>query len=124
MRRLLAQLLSSYLLIWAPGTFAVELVSALPTMGMRGARGWIELVIHGLVAVLCAVAGRMIRMSAPAATVLAAVGVSLRAIVSLQSLFWTALPSDVAPGMRGPYAIVTCLNGIFWLFVVRRLNRP
>jgi hypothetical protein len=121
-RRIAGQLLSSYLLIWAPGTFAVELMSALPSMGMRGPRAWLELAIHGLVAVFCAIAGRMIRIAAPAALAAAAIAVGVRAAASLQSLFWTTLPSDVAPGAQLPAAILVCVNAAFWLFVIRRLN--
>jgi len=122
-RRLAGQLLSSYLLIWAPGTFAVELMSALPSMGMRGTRAWLELAVHGLVAVFCAMAGRMIRIAAPAALAAAAIAVGVRAAVSLQSVFWTTLPRDIAPGAQLPAAILVCVNGAFWLFVIRRLNR-
>ena len=122
-RRIAGQLLSSYLLIWAPGTFAVELLSALPSMGMRGPRAWLELAVHGAVAMFCAMSGRMIRIAAPSALVAAAIAVGLRAVVSLQSLYWTTLPRDLAPGAQLPTAILTCLNAAFWLFVIRRLSR-
>jgi hypothetical protein len=119
--RLLAQLLSSYLLIWAPGTFALELLATLPTVGMRGPRGWLELTVHGGAAMFCAVAGRMLRIGNPSAHVAAAIAVAVRAAVSLQSLFWTALPQDVAPGMRLPLALITSANGVFWLVLIRVL---
>ena len=54
---ILAQLLSSYLLIWAPGTFAMELLTALPSVGVRGPAAWIELTVHGVVAITCAAGG-------------------------------------------------------------------
>ena len=118
MRRIAAQLLSSYLLIWAPGMFAVELLTALPSIGMRGPRAWIELGIHGLVAVVCAVAGRMIRMGAPSAQPMAVLGIVARAATSIQSLFWSVLPRDVAPGTPGPFTALACANAIVWLAVV------
>jgi len=124
LRRLLAQLLSSYLLIWAPGTFALELLATLPTLGMRGPSGWLELAVHGAAAMFCAVAGRMLRIGNPSAAAAAAIAVAVRAAVSLQPLFWTALPQDVAPGMRLPLALFACGNGVFWLFVIRRISRP
>jgi hypothetical protein len=117
-RRIASQLLSSYLLIWVPGTFAVELLTALPSLGMRGAPAWIELGIHGAVAILCAVGGRMIRVRAPSAWRLAASGIVARAAVSMQSLFWTVLPRDVAPGTRTPLALLACVNAILWLSVL------
>jgi hypothetical protein len=122
--RILAQLLSSYLLIWAPGTFAMELLTALPSIGVRGPGAWIELVVHGVVAITCAVGGRMLRIAAPAGPAVAAVGVAARAVISLQSLFWTALPRDVAPGTRLPLALLACANAVFWLFVIRSNSRP
>src|SRR6186997_3357716 len=102
---ILAQLLSSYLLIWAPGTFAMELLTALPSIGVRGPAAWIELIVHGLVAVACAAGGRMLRIASPAGPAVATVGVATRAVISLQSLFWTVLPRDVAPGARLPLAL-------------------
>ena len=121
--KIASQLLSSYLLIWVPGTFGLELMSALPSMAMRGPRAWLELGVHGAVALFCAFAGRLIRIGAPAAPGVAAVAVGGRALVSLQSLFWTVLPRDVAPGTQVPMAVLVCLNATFWLLVIRRLNR-
>ena len=121
--RIAGQLLSSYLLIWAPGTFAIELFSAFPSMGMRGAGAWLELAVHGVVAVFCAIAGRMIRVAAPAAPGAATIAVAARGLVSLQSLFWTVLPRDVAPGAQVPMALLVCLNTTFWLLVIRRLRQ-
>jgi hypothetical protein len=116
--RIAAQLLSSYLFVWAPGMFAIELLSTLPSMGMRGPLAWIELAVHGGVAVLCAVAGRMIRLGTPAASPLAAIGIIARAAVTIQSLFWTRLPTDVAPGTRGIFTALACVNAAIWLGVL------
>jgi len=121
---ILGQLLSSYLLIWAPGTFAIELLTTLPSIGVRGPLAWLELTAHGVVATLCAVAGRMLRIGSPSAPLAAAVAVGVRAVASLQPLFWTTLPQDVAPGMLLPLTLVVCANGLFWLFVIWRISRP
>jgi hypothetical protein len=98
--------------------FAIELLSALPSIGMRGALGWIELAVHGGVAAVCAVAGRMIRLGTPAGPGLAAAGIIARAVVTIQSLFWTRLPTDVAPGTRGVFTVLACVNAAIWLGVV------
>ena len=103
-QRVLAQLLSSYLLIWAPGTFAVEFLMVLPSIGVRGPGAWIELAVHGIVAMTCAAGGRMLRIGTPAGPAVAAAGVAARAVIGVQSLFWTALPRDVAPGTHLPIA--------------------
>ncbi len=118
-RRIAAQLLSSYLLVWVPATFAVELLSVLPSIGMRGPAAWIELAVHGAVAIMCAVAGRMIRLGTPAASPLAVTGILARAAITIQSLFWTTLPQDVAPGTRGIWIALACVNALMWLGVVR-----
>ena len=120
---ILGQLLSSYLLIWAPGTFAMEALSVMPSIGVRGPVAWIELAVHGIVAIACAAGGRMLRIESPAGPAVAAVGVVARAVISLQSLVWTVLPRDVAPGTRLPLALLTCANAVFWLFVIRLLAR-
>jgi hypothetical protein len=114
-RRIAAQLLSSYLLVWVPGTFAVELLSVLPSIGMRGPAAWTELTVHGAVAIVCAVAGRMIRHGTPAGPPLAAAGILGRAAITIQALFWTTLPQDVAPGTRGIFIALACVNGLVWL---------
>jgi len=122
-QRVLAQLLSSYLLIWAPGTFAVEFLMVLPSIGVRGPGAWIELAVHGIVAMTCAAGGRMLRIGTPAGPAVAAAGVAARAVIGVQSLFWTALPRDVAPGTHLPIALLTCANAVFWLMVIRSINR-
>jgi hypothetical protein len=116
---ILGQLLSSYLLIWAPGTFAVEALAVMPSLGVRGPIAWIELAVHGIVALVCAAGGRMLRIESPVGPAVAAAGVAARAVISLQSLFWTTLPRDVAPGARLPLALLTCANAVFWLIVLR-----
>ena len=118
-RRIGGQLLSSYLLIWVPGTFAAELLTTLPSIGVRGPWAWLELSVHAIVAMICAVAGRMLRIDSPSAPVMAAAGVTARAVISLQSLFWTVLPRDVAPGMRLPLALLACAIAMVWLAVIR-----
>ena len=120
---ILGQLLSSYLLIWAPGTFAMEFLTVMPSIGVRGPVAWIELAVHGMVAIACAAGGRMLRIDSPAGPAVAAVGVAARAVISLQSIFWTVLPRDIAPGTHLPLALLTCANAIFWLIVIRLLRR-
>ena len=122
-RNILTQLLSSYLLIWAPATFAVDFLRTLPSIGVRGPGAWIELAVHGIVAMTCAAGGRMLRIGTPAGPAVAAAGVAARAVIGVQSLFWTALPRDVAPGTHLPIALLTCANAVFWLMVIRSISR-
>jgi hypothetical protein len=101
----------------------MEFLTVMPSIGVRGPVAWIELVVHGIVAVACAAGGRMLRIASPSGPAVAAVGVAARAVISLQSLFWTALPRDIAPGTRLPLALLTCANAVFWLIVIRLLGR-
>ena len=66
----------------------------------------------------------MLRIASPAGPVVAAIGVAGRALIGLQSLFWTTLPTDVAPGTALPRALLTCANAVFWLIVIRSISRP
>ena len=118
-----AILLSAYLFVWVPVNFAVELIGTVPSLGMRGALAWIELAFHGVTAVICATAGRMMRTGAPAALSAATVGVVSAAIVAIQSLLWTALPRDVAPGARWPLLALAVATAGFWLLIIARLRR-
>src|SRR5262245_15200143 len=95
--------------------FALELLSTLPSIGMRGAVGWIELAVHGAVAALCAVAGRMIRLGTPAGPGLAVAGIIARAVVAIQSLFLTRLPTDVAPGSLVVVTMLAFVIAAIWL---------
>ena len=60
----------------------------------------------------------MIRMRAPSAQPMAVFGIVARAATSIQSLFWSVLPRDVAPGTRGPFTALACANAIVWLGIV------
>ena len=116
-------LLCGYLLVWIPLNFAVELLSAVPSIEMRGTPAIVELAMHGAVAMLSATAGRM-ALTDPAATRhLASAAVLAAGGVSIQSLFWTALPRNVAPGTRLPLALFAVVTTAFWLVVVHRAQR-
>ena len=101
----------------------MELLTTLPSIGVRGPAAWIELTVHGVVAITCAAGGRMLRITSPAGPAVAAAGVAARAVISLQSLFWTTLPRDVAPGTHLPLALLACANAAFWLIVIRLISR-
>ena len=103
------RIVAVYLLVWVPLNFAFELMSALPSLGMRGAKAIAELTFHALVAALSVAASRMIPGS-PSARPAAAAAVTAAGAVAIQSLYWTVLPRNTAPGTRGPLTI-------FWIAV-------
>ena len=118
MRRTAVLLLSLYLLGWVPLRYANELLVTYPSLDMRGAPAAIELLLHGGVAVLSATAGWMIWIRAPAAPGLAVAAVVASGAAALQSLFWTSLPHQVAPGAEWPLAVASLLHTLFWLGVI------
>jgi hypothetical protein len=120
MHRALTLLLCAYLLVAVPAGFASELFSTWPSLGMRGAPAVLELGLHAVGAVICATAGYLLLTRAPAAWTAGMVAVVADAAESLQSLYWTSLPRQTAPGERVPLTIFVAALALFWLWVLRR----
>src|SRR4051812_48583963 len=97
-------LLCAVLLVWQPLSFAVEASAALPTLGMRGLPGTLELGAHAIVAALSVAAGWALWQSSPAGPMLARVALIVGAIGGVQSLYWSVLPSNVFPSDQLPLA--------------------
>jgi hypothetical protein len=116
-------LLCAVLMVWQPLTFAVEASSSLTSLGMRGAPGAVELSIHGAVAALSVAAGWALWQSSPSGPKLARVAIVAAALVSLQSLYATALPSNVFPSDRLPLALLTVTHAAVWLAYLSRSGR-
>jgi hypothetical protein len=117
-------ILSAYLLVWVPVRFAAELLSTLPSLGMRGAIAIMELGAHAIVAMFSvAAAGRMFTSGSPGAFTAASTAVVAAGVVAIQSLFWTVLPRDVAPGTRLPLTAMTIAVTASLLIVIRRARR-
>jgi len=123
MARIWLLLLCAVLTIWQPLSFAVEASSSLGTLGMRGAAGAVELVVHGAVAALSAAAGWALWQSSPGGPKLARVAIVAGAIIGVQSLYATALPSNVFPSDRLPLAMVTVIHAALWIAYLWRSTR-
>src|SRR5262245_52408274 len=91
-------LLCALLVLGRPLGFALELANTLPSIEMRGTLGLLELAFHGGVAAIAMAAARALWIESPAAPRLASVAVIASAIVNVQSLYWSVLPQQVAPG--------------------------
>jgi hypothetical protein len=124
MRRALALLLSAYLSLWVPLNFAIEALTTMPSLGTRGPLAFAELAMHGIVALLCAIAGRMVWNHAPSARPLAAAAIVGNGIVALQSIFATVLPRDIAPGNQIPLAALAATVAIVCLVMIWRIGPP
>jgi len=123
MGRIWLLLLCAVLMLWQPLNFAVEASSSLTTLGMRGAFGAVELVVHGAVAAVSVAAGWALWQSSPGGPKLARVAVIAIAAVGIQSLYATALPSNVFPSDRLPLAVLTIAHSAAWLAYLRRSAR-
>jgi len=123
MGRIWLVLLCAVLLLWQPLNFAVEAASSLTTLGMRGVIGVLELVVHGAVAAVSAAAGWALWQASPGGPKLARAAVIAIAVVGVQSLYSTALPSSVFPADRLPLAILTVAHSAVWLAYLRRSAR-
>jgi hypothetical protein len=111
------------LFLWRPLDFAFELLHTLPSLGMRGARGVIELLFHGIVAAIAMAAIRALLAEVAAARLLAMVAVIASAVASVQSLYWSVLPRQTMPGDERWLAIFAIVHAAFWLAYLKTSRR-
>jgi hypothetical protein len=116
-------LLCIYLLGWVPLTYAVELLGALSSLEMRGTAAVVELAAHAVVTMICAAAGWMSWTRSPAGLSFAALAVVASGIATIQSLYWSTLPRQLAPGERLPLAALTTALTVVWVVLIRRLRQ-
>jgi hypothetical protein len=112
-------LLCLALLLWRPLDFAIELPTTLPSLGMRGPVGAIELLFHAAVAALAVAAVRALWGGMPAAPLLARVALVASATAAVQSLNWSVLPRQTAPGESLPLSIIAIVHAGLWLVYLR-----
>jgi hypothetical protein len=113
--RLLRRLLAAVLLIWQPLNFAAAASSALPMMAFRGPLAAIELLVHGLIAALSVAAGSALWHSRPHGPGLATLALGGIAASSVQSLYWSTLPSQTQPGTEFPLAAFAVVHSALWI---------
>lgn len=111
------------LLLWRPLDFVFELLGTLPSLGMRGVVGGIELVLHGAVAMLSVAAVRALSIAMPMGPALAAAALVASAAASVQSLYWSVLPHQTSPGTELPLAALAVTHAAVWLIYLKRSRR-
>ena len=116
-------LLCGYLGVWRPLTLASEVSATLGSLGMRGPAGVAELSVHAAVTAFAVAAGWGLWVGNPKAPVFAEVALVACALASVQSLYWTRLPSDTMPGDRLPLAIVAIAHAAGWMSYLRKSRR-
>src|SRR4029453_7903352 len=115
--------LCALLFLWQPSDFAIEAAWALPSVGMRGVVGAFELIVHGIAAALSIAAGWGLWQGNPGGPTPAAVAIAASAIVGVQSLYWSILPSNVFPSDRLLLAALIVGHAGAWLVYLRRSKR-
>ena len=112
--------LCAVLILWRPFDFVFELLQSLPSLGMRGAPGAIELLFHGLVAAISVAAVRALSSRLPVAPALAAVALIGSAVATVQTLYWTALPHQTIPGTEALLSTIAVAHAALWLIYLKR----
>jgi len=115
--------LSAFLLVWEPLRIAADFEGSIGTLGMRGPWAIAELLAHAAVAALCVASGWALWSANPAGPRLAVYALAGSAAVSVQSLYWSALPHETVPGERLPFAILAIVNAACWMMYLKRSRR-
>ena len=113
------RLVAALLLLWEPLSFAVEALTVLPTIAYRGWQAGLELTCHGIVAALAA-SGGLALLNRPAnAGTLATIAIVASTARTVQSVYWSALPTATAPGDEPLIAAIALVVGLCALWAVR-----
>ena len=123
MARVWLVVLCGALLLWRPLDYLVELPQSLPSLGMRGVPGAIELLVHGIVAAAAVAAAQALWNEGPSGPMLAAVALTGSAAATVQSLYWTALPRQTVPGTERVIAALAIGHAALWLLYLSRSRR-
>ena len=112
--------LCAVLILWRPFDFVFELLQSLPSLGMRGVPGALELLFHAVVAVISVAAVRALWSRQPVGPALAAVALIGSAAATVQTLYWTALPHQTIPGTEALLSAVAVVHAAIWLVYLKR----
>ncbi len=112
--------LSAILFVWVPACFAAELGTTLPSISMRGSLAVLELCVHGIVTAVAAAAGWALWLRRPHAPALARAALVALAVVGVQSLYWSVLPTQTPPGSELPLAAISVAHAALWLLYLHR----
>jgi hypothetical protein len=116
-------LLCAYLVAWQPLKLASEVSATLGSLGMRGPAGLAELSAHAAITAFAVAAGWGLWIGNPKAPSFAGIALMACAAASVQSLYWTRLPSNTMPGDRLPLAIAAMAHALGWMVYLRKSRR-
>ena len=109
---------AALLLVWEPLNFAVEALTVLPTIVYRGGLASIELTAHAVVAALAASGGLALWNATPSAARFATVAILLSVTRTVQTTWWSSLPSATVPGSEPFIAVIAILIAAICLAVL------
>ena len=94
----MTRLVAGVLVLWESLHFATEALTVVPTIVHRGWPAALELAAHALVAAVAAAGGFAVWNHSAHARPLGSVAVVASSARTLQSLYWSTLPSATMPG--------------------------
>jgi hypothetical protein len=106
--------------LWEPLNFASAAAATGRSLEFRGVIALIELVASGAIAVLSVAAAWSLLNGAPHRIPVARIALVATTLRELLALYWTRLPSNVAPGTRGVYSVMMVAHAAAWLVYLRR----
>ncbi len=116
-------ILCGWLFLGGPVRLAGELAASLGTLGMRGTAGVVELAAHAAVAALAATAAWGLWIRHPRAPAAASLALAASAAVTVQSVYWSYLPVDAAPGQQLPRSLLAIAHAAGWITYLLRSRR-
>ena len=116
-------LLAAFLFIWETMRVAGEILTSFSSLSMRGPGAVVELLTHVSVAALAVAAAWSLLNDAPHASSLAVAAVLLSALVTVQSLHWSALPRQTAPGDERFFSAIAVAHSAMWVVYLKWSKR-
>jgi hypothetical protein len=120
MTRVWLLVLAGVLVLWQPATFVGLASATIPSLAIRGWMAVVELIVAGAIAATSMAAAWALVMRQPHGVSLAKIALVLSAVRSLQSLYWTTLPSNLVPGTQETYAVMIVVVSGVWLVYLSR----
>ena len=114
------KLVGAVLLLWEPLNVATEALGVVATLPYRGVLAALELLLHGCVAVIATMGGLALWNGAPDANRLATLAIVLSGARTVQSLYFSSLPSNSVPGSEPLFAGLTILCVLVAAVIIRR----
>ena len=112
--------LIAIVLMLEPLRFAFEALGVIPTVPYRGTVAALELLAHGAVAAIAAAGAMALTNGAANARRVATLAVILAVCRVLQSLYFSVLPQNTAPGEHIYTAVVALVVGLLMVIAIRR----